>query len=107
MQYIRPKQSFYIRESLKRLILEVVEADDLDLEVDPSIVRLFNRHFAVLLVIQPVKIYRTRILAEEMRTGVHRSDKDLPFYEALNDPETRAEYIRRASIFLPPHSSEK
>lgn len=45
VQYIRPKQSFYIQESLKRLILEVVEADDLDLEVDPSIVRLTNRHF--------------------------------------------------------------
>jgi Ras GTPase-activating-like protein IQGAP2/3 len=45
VQYIRPKQSFYVRESLKRLILEAVEADDLDLEVDPSIVRLFNRHF--------------------------------------------------------------
>ena len=40
VQYIRPKQTFYIRESLKKLILEVVEADDLDLEVDPSIVRL-------------------------------------------------------------------
>lgn len=39
VQYIRPKQSFYIRESLRRLILEVVEADDLDLEADPSIVR--------------------------------------------------------------------
>ena len=39
VQYIRPKQSFYMQESLKRLILEVVEADDLDLEVDPSIVR--------------------------------------------------------------------
>ena len=38
VQYIRPKQSFYIRESLRRLILEVVEADDLNLEVDPSIV---------------------------------------------------------------------
>ena len=39
VQYIRPKQSFYMQESLKRLILEVVEADDLDLEADPSIVR--------------------------------------------------------------------
>lgn len=39
VQYIRPKQSFYIRESLGRLILEVVETDELDLEVDPSIVR--------------------------------------------------------------------
>ena len=42
VQYIRPKQSFYIRESLRRLILEVVEADELDLEVDPSIVRLYQ-----------------------------------------------------------------
>ena len=40
VQYIRPKQSFYIRESLRRLILEIVESDDLDLEVDPSIVCL-------------------------------------------------------------------
>lgn len=40
VQYIRPKQSFYIRESLRRLILEAVETDELDLEVDPSIVRL-------------------------------------------------------------------
>ena len=39
VQYIRPKQSFYMQESLKKLILEVVEADDLDLEADPSIVR--------------------------------------------------------------------
>ena len=37
-----------------------------------------------------------------MRTGVHRPDKDLPFYQALNDPDTRAEYIRRASIVLTP-----
>jgi len=41
-----------------------------------------------------------------MRAGVHLPDKDLPFYEALNDPDTRAEYIRRASAFLLPHSFE-
>jgi len=55
VQYIRPKQSFYIREALKKLILEVVEADDLDLEVDPSIVRL--RQLSLLwipLVTQPL-----------------------------------------------------
>jgi len=52
------------------------------------------------------QIYRTRILAEEMRAGVHLPDKDLPFYEALNDPDTRAEYIRRASTFLLPRSFE-
>ena len=46
VQYIRPKQSFYIRESLRRLILEVVEADDLDLEVDPSIVSFCQPTFS-------------------------------------------------------------
>ena len=59
-----------------------------------------------LLVTQPSKIYRTRILAEEMRAGVHLPDKDLPFYEALNDPDTRAEYIRRTSTSLLSHSFE-
>ena len=34
-----------------------------------------------------------------MRTGVPRPHKELPFYEALNDPDTRAEYIRRETIF--------
>ena len=41
-----------------------------------------------------------------MRAGVHLPDKDLPFYEALNDPDTRAEYIRRASTFLLSQSFE-
>ena len=41
-----------------------------------------------------------------MRAGVHLPDKDLPFYEALNDPDTRAEYIRRASTSLLSHSFE-
>ena len=100
MQYIRPKQSFYIREALKKLILEVVEADDLDLEVDPSIVRLHQLPLLGVLPITVSQIYRTRASAEEMRTGVHRPEKDLPFYQALNDPDTRAEYIRRASAFL-------
>jgi len=53
VQYIRPKHSFYIQESLKKLILEVVEADDLDLEVDPSIVRLRQPSLlGILLVTQ-------------------------------------------------------
>jgi Ras GTPase-activating-like protein IQGAP2/3 len=31
-----------------------------------------------------------------MRSGVSSSKpKDVPFYQALNDPDTRAEYIRR------------
>jgi hypothetical protein len=64
----------------------------------PSYVSV-NRNDWILLVTASLQIYRTRVSAEEMRTGVHRPDKDLPFYEALNDPDTRAEYIRRASVF--------
>ena len=55
-----------------------------------------------ILLMTDSQIYRTRVSAEEMRTGVHRPDKDLPFYQALNDPDTRAEYIRRASVFSTP-----
>lgn len=77
--------------------MEVVEADDLNLEVDPSIVRLGRPSLSPIVTVS--QIYRTRVSAEEMRTGVHQPDKDLPFYQALNDPDTRAEYIRRASTF--------
>ena len=38
VQYIRPKQIFYIRETLQKIILDIVGSDDLDLEVDPTIV---------------------------------------------------------------------
>jgi Ras GTPase-activating-like protein IQGAP2/3 len=38
VQYIRPKQVFYIRETLKKIILDIVGSDDLDLEVDPTLV---------------------------------------------------------------------
>ena len=58
------------------------------------------------LITPSFKIYRTRVSAEEMRTGVPRPDKDLPFYQALNDPDTRAEYIRRETIFKFTHSLE-
>lgn len=38
VQYLRPKQVTYIRETLQTIVRELVEAIDLDLESDPSIV---------------------------------------------------------------------
>ncbi|EPQ59223.1 hypothetical protein GLOTRDRAFT_34245 [Gloeophyllum trabeum ATCC 11539] len=81
VHYIRAKQVVYVREILQSLIREIVNSDDLNLEVDASI------------------IYRSRIDIEEMRSGVSSSKpKDLPFYQALNDPPTRAEYIRHLQV---------
>ncbi|KAI6047200.1 ras GTPase-activating protein [Pisolithus marmoratus] len=77
VQYLRPKQVPYVRETLQPIIRELIEAVDLDLESDPSI------------------IHRSRVAIEEMRSGVaSNKPKDVPFYEALKDPDTRAEYIR-------------
>ncbi|KAF9221951.1 ras GTPase-activating protein [Gyrodon lividus] len=77
VQYLRPKQVTYVRETLQAIVRELIEAVDLDLESDPSI------------------IHRSRIDIEEMRSGrASTKPKDLPFYEALKDPDTRAEYIR-------------
>jgi Ras GTPase-activating-like protein IQGAP2/3 len=42
------------------------------------------------------QIYRAKIELEEMRSGVTSSKpKDLPFYQALEDPPTRVKYIHR------------
>ena len=38
VHYLRPKQTAYIREALQGVIREVVKADDLDLETDPTVV---------------------------------------------------------------------
>ncbi|KAG6336614.1 hypothetical protein ID866_2490, partial [Astraeus odoratus] len=77
VQYLRPKQVPYVRETLQATIHELTEAIDLDLESDPSI------------------IHRSRIDIEEMRSGIaSNKPRDVPFYEALKDPDTRAEYIR-------------
>ncbi|EGN93059.1 hypothetical protein SERLA73DRAFT_98415 [Serpula lacrymans var. lacrymans S7.3] len=77
VHYVRPKQVAYVRETLQSIIRELTEAVDLDLEADPSI------------------IHRARIDVEEMRSGIATAKvKDVPFYEALNEPDTRAEYIR-------------
>ncbi|KAH7914372.1 ras GTPase-activating protein [Hygrophoropsis aurantiaca] len=77
VQYVRPRQVTYVRETLQTIIRELIEAHDLDLESDPSV------------------IHRARIDIEEMRSGVASTKpKDVPFYEALKDPDTRPEYIR-------------
>jgi hypothetical protein len=46
MHYIRPKQLVYVREALQSVICEVVSTDDLDLETDPSLVRISLADFA-------------------------------------------------------------
>ncbi|KAH7887756.1 ras GTPase-activating protein [Phlebopus sp. FC_14] len=78
VQYLRPKQVTYVRDTLQAIMRELIDAVDLDLESDPSI------------------IHRARIDIEEMRSGIASpKTKDVTFYEALKDPDTRAEYIRR------------
>ncbi|KAF9009085.1 hypothetical protein BDQ17DRAFT_1398182 [Cyathus striatus] len=77
VQYIRSKQIIYVQDSFQTIVKEVIEADDLDLEANPSV------------------IHRLRLDLEEMRTGVASSaSKDVSFHEALTNPDTRAEYIR-------------
>ncbi|CAL1700973.1 unnamed protein product [Somion occarium] len=77
VHYVRPKQAGYVKDTLQTIIREVIDSDDVDLETDPSI------------------IYRGRVDIEEMRSGVASTrPKDLSFHEALQDPDTRAEYIR-------------
>ncbi|KAI0327762.1 hypothetical protein GY45DRAFT_1256320 [Cubamyces sp. BRFM 1775] len=81
VHYLRPKQTPYIRDSLKGVICEVIDADDLDLETDPCI------------------IYRVRTDLEEMRSGAPSNrPKDIAFHQALHDPDTRAEYIRHLQV---------
>lgn len=41
VHYVRPKQISYVRETLQKLIHEVVEQEDLDLETDPAAVSRF------------------------------------------------------------------
>ncbi|KDQ17311.1 hypothetical protein BOTBODRAFT_172359 [Botryobasidium botryosum FD-172 SS1] len=77
VHYVRPKQVAFVRDILQVAIKEVIEQEDLDLETDP------------------VVIYRTRINEEEMRSGrVSNKKKDVSYYEAVIDPETRPEFIQ-------------
>ncbi|TCD70814.1 hypothetical protein EIP91_001504 [Steccherinum ochraceum] len=83
VHYLRPKQTAYVRETLQTVIREVVESEELDLEVDPSV------------------IYRTRIDVEETRSGVESTKpRDLTFHQAAKDPDTRAEYIRHLQLLI-------
>jgi Ras GTPase-activating-like protein IQGAP2/3 len=36
VHYIRPKQAAFVREALQTVIKDVIDADDLDLEVDAA-----------------------------------------------------------------------
>jgi Ras GTPase-activating-like protein IQGAP2/3 len=55
IQYIKPKQTAYIRDTLKSIIQEVIEMEDLDLETDPvvvsaSVLKLESCHPTVLVI---------------------------------------------------------
>ncbi|CUA76921.1 Ras GTPase-activating-like protein rng2 [Rhizoctonia solani] len=90
IQYIKHKQTAYIRDTLKAIIKEVIEMEDLDLETDP------------------VVIYKTLINQEEMRTGQQSVyKKDVTTQEATQHPATREKYIhhlqklqRLSSVFV-------
>ncbi|RPD67315.1 hypothetical protein L226DRAFT_452633 [Lentinus tigrinus ALCF2SS1-7] len=75
VHYLRPKQTAYIRDTLQGVIREVINADDLDLETDPCV------------------IYRARHHQEGQL-----DNKDIAFHQALQDPDTRAEYIRHLQV---------
>lgn len=38
VHYVRPRQVTYIRDAFQAIIRELIDADDLDLEADPSVV---------------------------------------------------------------------
>ncbi|CAE6447844.1 unnamed protein product [Rhizoctonia solani] len=83
IQYIKHKQTAYIRDTLKIIIKEVVEMEDLDLETDP------------------VAIYKTLINQEEMRTGQQSVYKqDVTTKEATQHHATREKYIHHLQKLL-------
>ncbi|KAG8733921.1 hypothetical protein FRC11_000145 [Ceratobasidium sp. 423] len=83
IQYIKHKQTAYIRDTLKTIIQEVVGMDDLDLETDP------------------VVIYKTLINQEEMRTGQQSIyKKDVTSDEATQHHATREKYIHHLQKLL-------
>ncbi|KAF9476454.1 hypothetical protein BDN70DRAFT_951286 [Pholiota conissans] len=81
VHYVRPRQVTYVREAFESTIRELVNADDLDLEADPSV------------------IHKARVEIDEMRSGKESNiPKELPFRDAVTDPDTRAIYIRHLQI---------
>lgn len=97
VHYVRPKQSVYVRETLQGVIRELVEAgEDIDLEADPSIVSVRRGMVRACISLTAHQIYRTKVDIAETRSGMaSEKPKNIPFREALQDPDTRAEYIRR------------
>ncbi|KAH7101116.1 hypothetical protein BKA62DRAFT_619136 [Auriculariales sp. MPI-PUGE-AT-0066] len=76
VQYIRPKQVSFVKEALQHMVRLVVDETELDLETDP------------------VAIYLARINIEEMQSGVvSKKSKNVGFHQAVDDPETRQEFI--------------
>ncbi|KAF9534346.1 IQ domain-containing protein-containing RasGAP [Crepidotus variabilis] len=81
VQYVRPRKATYVKDALQGIIRELIETDDLDIESDPS------------------KIHRARVEVEEMRSAKpSNTPKDLPFRDAVSDPDTRAIYIRHLQL---------
>ncbi|KAG6861600.1 hypothetical protein C0995_014507 [Termitomyces sp. Mi166 len=77
VQYVRPKQLTYARETFQTIIREIVSSEDLDLEADPS------------------AIHKARLELEEVKSGIPgKKVKDVSFRDALKDPDTRPVYIR-------------
>lgn len=96
VHYVRPKQITYAQDTFQALIRQIVEDDDLDFEVDPTVVssNQNSNHHRLTLFSQ---IHRARIELEEMRAGRPSTQaKDVSFREALDDPATRPIFIRRA-----------
>ncbi|KAI5118772.1 hypothetical protein M0805_005653 [Coniferiporia weirii] len=87
LQYGRPKQVTYVRDTLQPLIWTVIEGvvneEKLDLETDPCIV------------------YRSRINIEEMRSGMKSNKpKDVDYRTAAEDYETRKVFIHNLQKLL-------
>ncbi|KDR83761.1 hypothetical protein GALMADRAFT_236120 [Galerina marginata CBS 339.88] len=81
VHYVRPRQVTYVRDAFQGIIRELIDADDLDLEADPS------------------AIHRARVDVEEMRSGKPSLfAKDIPFRDAVTNPDTRAIYIRHLQV---------
>lgn len=79
--YLRPKRATFVRDAFQSILKEIINADELDLEVDPSVIN------------------RNRIELDEMRTARQSTEpKDISFHEALKVPETRAIYIRHLQL---------
>ncbi|KAL0579549.1 iqgap-related protein [Marasmius crinis-equi] len=81
VHYVRPKQITFAKEAFQAIIRRVIDDPELDLEVDPTV------------------IHKARLEHEEMRNGtVSNKRKEVSFREALDDPDTRAIYIRHLQV---------